>query len=1240
MASRVLVSNGATNINTANGFVLSDKSNLGLFSTTTLALSTARTLSVTYASNHNSAGIILALYGANDVQSKSVSVYLQQIMGTCTVNATTDEVTFTSHGFSDGQSVMITAATTQPGGITVNTEYFARPTDSSVPANTFFLYDTAAHAIAGGATGKVDITSTGSGTLTLYAVRGTQTLTGASITNSNTDCRGNWVLPFSWTAYAVDTTASKWRYLIIQSSSGTNNWALRTSDATNMFYIEFSDATATFDLTAASNSDTLVCKDQVTINASATLKAQLGTGDTTNGVCGIVCKSSTALTSTSGNENLIWENSMTGAPTSSYTLTLDGMLSALHAHAGIRIGSSDYKVANAKQAIISMSTRTVGTTTTGIYGAANTGYTTNAEQKSSFHFFGAHAALAKCVTDALAAAGATAVTTTTDVTGWGNGKDVVVCERNTEGNQVAYRTLNGAPTGPVSGVYTINLSSALATYSTPAGTTVMYMEDTGIKVIGDGTNKGVIELRGASNIIQEGVQFKDIHNYGSTNGSTSYEDTDNNTEWYFGYCTHYSTNGTILYCHFVNYVPSVGMLCEYNQTYNVNWGIAYFQTDVSDAVTYDNNIITGLASGGIGPAGQNAIITDNKFIGYGGLVIYSSGWTLKDNYFWGYGIYSQYAAGRPEEMSGNQYNSCLYTIQIYGANNVFSVKAMNSIFGNLRANTYEFYLMADSYVDWEEFSPTVTSGAVSVLTTSNKDAVDGTRILFNQHNDTPTDFRQWFRQGKVFSVTGNKLKQQVLQATEVLQTPFRFGSQTVANKKMAAVANCQIQNANYYAGTYTAPTLAVYADNDLVTPLATDVAATNTTAQVLVAVFTPTTSNNEIVPTFEIKSDGSGSDTDVHWDSLQVNVRNYGDTFDSYPLVSDHYEADKWGSILTPTANPYITEANSATVAAYTGIVIDHSAGTLTLSEDHTIEEVYDYTQLDLTDDDNMGYDEWFVTVDGVNFTSDYDIVLETGTDLTGNGTIEMASGKTFTKEGTATYDGIIIYSDATREVHVKLNTLTANSTVQIYNTSDSSEIYKDVVTGTSLDYIYTWSTDKNIRVRVRETEHIPYEATGTITNTGFTLNVSQENNDIYTDNGVDGSTVTECSLSEGVIGIFIDDPDNVTTFQRIYNWYMYALATTEFIDDQTNLITANSTRDYVFDDTIAIKNMDESNPLYIYGANVSNTSEDNALVDATGGSIFIRGDYPAASPKENTDYMDSNSTKLEEINNNVAGLY
>lgn len=68
--------------------------------------------------------------------------------------------TLNAHGLSNGDSIIFSTTASLPTGITAGTIYYV----GNVATNTFNVYDTAAHAIAGGATGRVTTTGSQSGT--------------------------------------------------------------------------------------------------------------------------------------------------------------------------------------------------------------------------------------------------------------------------------------------------------------------------------------------------------------------------------------------------------------------------------------------------------------------------------------------------------------------------------------------------------------------------------------------------------------------------------------------------------------------------------------------------------------------------------------------------------------------------------------------------------------------------------------------------------------------------------------------------------------------------------------------------------------------------------------------------------------------------------------------------------------------------------------------------------------------
>jgi hypothetical protein len=83
---------------------------------------------------------------------------------TFTVDTGTDVITTgATHAFLTEDRIMVESTTTLPGGLTAYTAYYV----NKISGTTLKLYDSAANALSGGATGLIDITSAGTGTHTI-----------------------------------------------------------------------------------------------------------------------------------------------------------------------------------------------------------------------------------------------------------------------------------------------------------------------------------------------------------------------------------------------------------------------------------------------------------------------------------------------------------------------------------------------------------------------------------------------------------------------------------------------------------------------------------------------------------------------------------------------------------------------------------------------------------------------------------------------------------------------------------------------------------------------------------------------------------------------------------------------------------------------------------------------------------------------------------------------------------------
>lgn len=94
-------------------------------------------------------------------------------------NVATDEVTITDHRFFTGMKARVTTTGTLPGGVSSTTDYYVRITGCST-ASLFNTYNNAVNTASN--TGKIDLTSTGSGDHTITA---TSVLQAASVTQNN-----------------------------------------------------------------------------------------------------------------------------------------------------------------------------------------------------------------------------------------------------------------------------------------------------------------------------------------------------------------------------------------------------------------------------------------------------------------------------------------------------------------------------------------------------------------------------------------------------------------------------------------------------------------------------------------------------------------------------------------------------------------------------------------------------------------------------------------------------------------------------------------------------------------------------------------------------------------------------------------------------------------------------------------------------------------------------------------------
>lgn len=195
----------------------------------------------------------------------------------------------------------------------------------------------------------------------------------------------------------------------------------------------------------------------------------------------------------------------------------------------------------------------------------------------------------------------------------------------------------------------------------------------------------------------------------------------------------------------------------------------------------------------------------------------------------------------------------------------------------------------------------------------------------------------------------------------------------------------------------------------------------------------------------------------------------------------------------------------------------------------------------------------------------------------------------------------------------VTISGAVAGSRIQIYDLTSATELYNGTPT-----FPYTWTdpsvyaADRAIRLRVAYVSGTTAKKfietnIGTATEVDYALSylVAQENDDVYINNAVDGSTVTNITINDGTMLLSISSATE--TWQNIYAYEMYWLFTSTGIQDLGQSITAPDTANYLMDSTVlTIKNISGSATKLTGGWGRDITSGDPLdIIDFTGDPLF-----------------------------------
>jgi len=303
-------------------------------------------------------------------------------------------------------------------------------------------------------------------------------------------------------------------------------------------------------------------------------------------------------------------------------------------------------------------------------------------------------------------------------------------------------------------------------------------------------------------------------------------------------------------------------------------------------------------------------------------------------------------------------------------------------------------------------------------------------------------------------------------------------------------------------------------------------------------------------------------------------------------------------------ADAHITATETA-AGAYTGIAIDQPSATITLTQAHTLDEVYDYVQWWSSRDANLKYDIPLTTTDGIAYALAYNLVID-GCALTGSGNIAMPS-KALTLANGASSTLSITHTGG---VYTTISVIgyTVGARLQVYDVTAASELYNDIPAGAAWSMNVNWTSDHTLRLRMARTVGTEADALiqtfGLLSATGASFLLTPTPDVVYNANGIDGDTVLEFTADFPNVQIDIDDPDGSTSPQRGYAWYLSGQMTAPGIAAFHGGMSADDAANYRINvDILDMKVQNTSaQPLVIAGAR---------LYRSDGSSVFAVGTGP-----------------------------
>jgi hypothetical protein len=199
----------------------------------------------------------------------------------------------------------------------------------------------------------------------------------------------------------------------------------------------------------------------------------------------------------------------------------------------------------------------------------------------------------------------------------------------------------------------------------------------------------------------------------------------------------------------------------------------------------------------------------------------------------------------------------------------------------------------------------------------------------------------------------------------------------------------------------------------------------------------------------------------------------------------------------------------------------------------------------------------------------------------------------------------------------VKLSGYVLGTRIQIYDLTNNKELYNGIPSETTLTYAAPYLTDITVRIRAMYVSGVTakkfVEFSDTLTVSGLTRTIDQEDEPVYIANGVDGSAITSVEIDDDVLLVKVDT--GVIEWGDIFAYETYWLGTLIGIRDEGRFIEAVDPANYKLFN-FKIKNVSSpSEPLVLTGGWAVDgiTGKSIDTIDTSGGTIFSAPEHVVA---------------------------